>query len=201
MSVPNHASTQSHVRHAACTGAVALILLSSCVTFVRWEQPAAARQNDGIGSAVLWSAVASSGVPDDQDINGKEVIFTGPTASIRSTLVNPTSVTLRYMMGTTPLTTGDLTLRVRYFDRGPLARVRVQLKQYDVLNGSTANVLRFDSDDFPTSPSFQVREVSDCGISTDFESFVYYIEATLDKTEGSGDPQLVSIQLIDSPCP
>jgi hypothetical protein len=178
---------------------VVTVTIVLATALVPGERPAQAGQTDG-DIIVLWSSMGSGGMPDEQDLNAKEVVFSGPVASIRDTEASA-SVVLRYPLGTIPMTaSNDLQVRVRYRDNGGDARVRVAVRQFNVNSGSTGNVLNFDSNDYPSENSYQVRDLVKCNYSANFETFIYFVEVTLDKTALNANPQIASIQIIEYVC-
>ena len=134
-----------------------------------------------------WTAVGSTGVVDESDID--EVEFNKPYAMIKS---NPSfkgisTVTLRYNVTAIPdLANGGVakSLTVRFQDNGENSRVLVYLRRYNIEDGSSADVLSMDSDSYPSSSSLQTITVNDgcTGERFDFNKYAYYVEVTLLRT-------------------
>jgi hypothetical protein len=69
--------------------------------------------------------------------------------------------------------------RVRFLDTGASARVVARLVEVDLLNGSEATRMTFDSNAFAAGNGYQVQQVGECNRRFDFVRKAYYIEATL----------------------
>jgi hypothetical protein len=189
-----------------------------------------------IGAALLWVCaivaipevapaqtwVASTGTVDSSSLLTYQ--FNNGAAYVRSGLHSGT-VTLRYNV----LPVGDLlvpltnpccegrALWVRFLDNGNNAQVIVKLKQYNVITGAITTLLSFDSNNFPSAPTFQQTLSSPTSLGPFFNfSFadgpfngpsnnggdsVYYIEATLIRTGRGGTPALASVGIVRTLAP
>jgi hypothetical protein len=148
-----------------------------------------------------WTTVGSYGVVDEDDV--LDVSFVNGVASINSSAADATNVVLRYNITSTADLNDDgvnKVMSVRFRDNGAQSRVRLFLKGYHLSTGSTRNIMRFDSNDYPAVSNYQMQTVGDgcSGGSLDFEQYAYYIEVHLSRTDATGRPALAIIQLRDN---
>jgi len=123
----------------------------------------------------------------------------------------PTTGILRYNLfqagiDPRPLQQGECWQMVaRYSDNGAGAEVVLQLKRYNLHTGALTTLLTFDSNAFAASSGFQYQ-ASPC-IPFDFEfannaafppgpASVYFVEAKLIRTSGTGVPKLAGFGLL-----
>jgi hypothetical protein len=107
-------------------------------------------------------------------------------------------------------------LWVRFLDNGEGAQVLVNLKQYNVITGKITTLLSFDSNDFPPQPTFQdATPNTSLGPLVNFSfatgpfngalnqggDSVYYLEATLIRSNHGGNPGLASISIVRTLAP
>lgn len=145
-----------------------------------------------------WTSVGSAGVVDDADTG--IVDFVAGEARMRSTAVVGSMLNLRYNVVSLPGFSGpgQYVMRTRFRDNGTGANVRLDLRRYQT-NGINSVQATFDSDNHPASPSYQTQ--GECVIvDWDFNTAVYYIEATLHKSTAAGTPALGLIQLVPANC-
>jgi hypothetical protein len=140
-----------------------------------------------------WAAVGSVGTVDEASAARHE--FSGAWVNIKSGLVGTNNaVTLRYYVVDTFGANGRFVvpaLNARFRDNGAGARVTLSLRGYHKTTGaSVAVVPLLDSDAFPASGLYQTQSAFNCSGSMDFNSHVYYIEATLTRLDSTGIPSL-----------
>ena len=107
-------------------------------------------------------------------------------------------------------------LWVRFLDNGEGAQVLVNLKRLNVITGETTILLSFDSKDFPSQPTFQDATPNNgLGPLVNFSfatgpfngamnqggDSVYYLEATLIRSQHGGTPGLASISIVRTLAP
>jgi len=187
---------------------VAMLCFSFCIVIVM-VRPA---------NAQTW--VASTGAVDESSLLTFQ--FTNGAAFVRGN--TPGKVVLRFNI----LPVGDLltpvtqaccegrALWVRFLDNGHGAQVLVQLKQYNVLTGNITTLLSFDSNDFPSQPTFQSATPNTGlgplvnfsfatgpfnGANNEGGENVYYLEATLIRSAPGGSPGLASISIVRTLAP
>ncbi|HEY6000833.1 MAG TPA: hypothetical protein VI078_16220 [bacterium] len=138
----------------------------------------------------LWSAAGSTGVA----ANPGAVTFAGPVVQLKPTTALRVAQTLRY--GTSNLKLDpDGFWRIRFRDNGAASRLRVWFKHADARTGALRTLMSFDSNTRPASAGFQLVEIPTSGIAVPV-SGACWIEATLDKTGGTGSPALHSMDFI-----
>jgi hypothetical protein len=139
-----------------------------------------------------WAAVGSVGTVDEASATRHE--FGGSSANIKPGLVGTNNaVTLRYYVADTfgPGGVGVPTLAARFRDNGAGAQVTMSLRGYHKINGSTVTVVpMLDSNTFAPSSLYQTQYSTNCAGFMDFDSYVYYIEATLTRLDSTGAPSL-----------
>jgi hypothetical protein len=148
-----------------------------------------------------WAAVASVGTPDET--SQSRVDFNAQSAGIKPEFVGPSfPVTLRYYVADTfggPV--GIPALVARFSDNGTGSGVTVALRGYHKTNGTSYAVTStLDSDAFPASTGFQTQSITNCSGFMDFNSYVYYIEATLTRLNSTGAPRLGWVGVEPSLC-
>jgi hypothetical protein len=170
-------------------------------------------------NAQTW--VASTGTVDQSSLLTYE--FKDGAAFVRRS-VHPAKVVLRFNI----LPVGDLlvpvsnaccegrALWVRFLDNGEGAQVLVDVKRYNVVTGETTTLLSFDSNDFPPQPTFQDATPNtglgplvnfsfatgpfDGAMNQNGDS-VYYLEATLIRSQHGGTPGLALISIVRTLAP
>jgi len=156
----------------------------------------------GPGSGVPWTTIGSAGTVDETATT--IVDLTGPSVQLKSSAPVPATLTIRYNITAEEaiLLSGGyaIFLAARYRDNGSGARIQLKLRQVDVATGVETTMLAFDSDSFSPLGSFQTQHASTCAGFFEFRSNVYYIEATLDKTNSTGKPALSALILGTWPC-
>jgi hypothetical protein len=156
--------------------------------------------------------VGSTGAVDPTSLSSYQ--FDGPAVLIRPSLPDG-QVVIRYNVGPGPFE--NLTepccqgrdLVVRFVDNGPGARVRVQLKRYNIFTDELTTLSSFDSNDFPPKAGFQTSTITGCCNTFNFSfadgpvggasqggDSVYYLVATLTRSAPGGNPQLASISIV-----
>ncbi|HEY9503255.1 MAG TPA: M12 family metallo-peptidase [Pyrinomonadaceae bacterium] len=146
----------------------------------------------------MWTSVGSDGKVDEKDT--KKVFFDRSIAQMGQLLAGPNttigrgallplqtqSAVLRYNV--TPTDTlfrvaGGIELKLQYLAAGSSAKVVANLVEVDLASGTETVRTTFNSSNFPTSNSFQLRSIAQCGAVVDrpfdFERNAYYIEVTL----------------------
>ncbi|OZG74733.1 hypothetical protein BTA51_07100 [Hahella sp. CCB-MM4] len=152
-------------------------------------------------AASPWTSVGSAGVVDEADLS-EFFMSSGYTGILPAAPAN-SSITLRYnVTATGDLENGGVNKRLsaRFRDNGPGARVRLYLREYNYLSGTTTTLLSLDSDTVAPSAGFQTLTVSDGCFSTSFNFTrnAYYIEAILSRTTASGTPNLAILRVEDA---
>lgn len=141
----------------------------------------------------IWTAAASTGVPDET--SQPFVVFTESIATVSPAAPLPTTLILRYnVTAVDGLFTGPLhetnwpTMIVRYRDADAATRVLVELKEHILAGpgaGQTNTLITFDSNEFPQLPGYQTQSIGNCGNFAGFQftqgqsARVYFIEARL----------------------
>jgi hypothetical protein len=169
-----------------------------------------------IGTA-NWTAAGSTGTVDEQDLG---IVVFGSNLSpgvsgfvrVRSNPI-PATANLRYNVTAVggllvPDITGIfnkvITMKARYLDNGPGARVFLRLKQYNLNTGVTSVKLRLNSDTLPSADGLQTQSVSsECvPLSTylDFNNNAYFVDAEIKRTDTTGTPALAIIQIEANQC-
>lgn len=145
-----------------------------------------------------WTTVGSTGVVDDADTG--IVDFVLGEARVKSTAVAGAQLNLRYNIVALPgfAGPGQYLMRVRFRDSGADANVRLDLRSLQT-NGTSTLLSVFDSNAYPSNAGYQTQQKC-VGVSWDFASAAYYIDATLTKSGGLGTPGLALIQLVPSNC-
>jgi hypothetical protein len=170
-------------------------------------------------NAQTW--VASTGTIDQSSLLTYE--FKDGAAFVRRN-GQPGKVVLRFNV----LPVGDLlvpvtnaccegrALWVRFLDNGEGAQVLVNLKRNNVVTGETTTLLSFDSNDFPPQPTFQdATPNTGLGPLVNFSfatgpfngamnqggDSVYYLQATLIRSQHGGTPGLASISIVRTLAP
>jgi hypothetical protein len=146
-----------------------------------------------------WTTVGSAGVVDEDDAGIVEFVLgearvpaAAPAGSVLDLRYNV--VSLDGFAGP-----GFYAMRVRFRDNGNAARVQLTLRQYNSLTGITSTRHSFDSDAYASAVGYQTQ--SECfGINWDFADGPYFIDASLTKSAGGGQPALGTIQLIPANC-
>jgi hypothetical protein len=146
----------------------------------------------------MWTSVGSDGKVDEKDTS--KVFFDRSIAQMgqlpggqntaigrRALLPQQTqSAVIRYNV--TPAETlfrvaGGIELKLQYLAAGSSAKVVANLVEVDLASGTETVRTTFNSSNFPTSNSFQLRSIAQCGAVVDrpfdFERNAYYIEVTL----------------------
>lgn len=145
-----------------------------------------------------WTTAASAGVVDEADTGLVE--FVAGEARMRNTAAAGSVLNLRYNVVALPGFSGpgQYVLRSRFRDNGAGANVRLELRSYQT-NGLNSLQGSFDSNNFASAPGYQTQ--AECVlVDWDFNTSVYYIEATLQKTSAAGQPALGMIQLVPGNC-
>jgi hypothetical protein len=142
------------------------------------------------GWGAVWSAAGSAGVP----ANPGAVVFAGPAVQLKSTTALRVSQTIRYGVPGLKLDP-DGFWQVRFRDNGASARLRVWLKHADTATGAQQTLMSFDSNLRPASAGFQLVEIPTSSVTVPATG-ACWIEATLDKTGGTGNPALHSLGFI-----
>jgi hypothetical protein len=156
---------------------------------------------EGAASAQIhpWTSVGSTGVVDEDDTGIVEFVLgearvpaAAPAGSVLDLRYN--IVSLEGFAGL-----GYFNMRVRFRDNGNAARVLLNLRQYNSLTGITSTLHTFDSEDYPPAVGYQTQ--AECfAINWDFFAGPYYIDASLTKSAGGGQPALGTIQILPGNC-
>lgn len=146
----------------------------------------------------LWTSVGSDGKVDERDTSKiffdrsvaqmGQVLSGSTTASARRALIaqQTQSAVIRYNV--TPVdtlfrTSGGIELKLQYLAAGRSGRVLANLVEVDLASGTETVLATFNSSNFPSANSYQVRSVAQCGPAVDrpldFERNAYYIDVTL----------------------
>jgi hypothetical protein len=154
----------------------------------------------------IWTAAASTGTVDDDDLN--EIGLNGPFATFKAGAPAVARATIRYNVVAVDglFTSGGPALSwpaltVRYRDDGPDARVLVFLRESDLVTGVTQTRITFDSDLYPADDLYQTRAIGNCGNFSAFEfsdestARAYYLEAVIIRDNASGRPGLAGLAL------
>ncbi|MBP6824582.1 MAG: hypothetical protein KA368_23760 [Acidobacteria bacterium] len=113
--------------------------------------------------------------------------YQGPVAAPPPDYDYEDTVTIRYNVtavdGLFTQNSNAIRMTVRYLDPGDYASLTVKLIEKNLTTGAKTTRLSFASNQYPSSPSYQVQYASD-GNQTDFDfsQNVYYIEATMKMT-------------------
>ena len=169
-------------------------------------------------SAQTW--VASTGTVDPSSL--MTYSFNGAAAFVRGS--TPGKVVLRYNILPTDEMLVNVTqpccegraLWVRFLDNGDGAQVLVNVKRYNVVTGKTTTILSFDSNNYPAQNTFQdatpntglgplvnfsFAEGPFSGSTNQGGDSVYYIEATLVRSQAGGTPGLASVSIVRTLAP
>lgn len=149
-----------------------------------------------------WTTVASAGTVDEADMS--IVDLTGALAQIKSSATLPAVLNIRYnVVSEGGIYGGDgYRLTARFRDNGTSSRIRLYLKEYNLLTGITTTRMTLDSNDFPPSNGYQTQTVGNCapGWAFDFNNKAYFIETSIQKTDRTGNPGLGGIQISYNLC-
>ena len=110
--------------------------------------------------------------------------YSGPVAAPPPDYHYEDSATIRYNVTATAglfsANSNAIRMTVKYLDSGDHARLTVKLIEKNLTTSAKTTRLYFDSNQYASSPSYQLRYVSD-GEQTDFDfsQNVYYIEVTM----------------------
>jgi hypothetical protein len=145
-----------------------------------------------------WTTAGSTGTVDESDTS--IVNLNGPSAAIKSSAILPANLDIRYNVVAVGSLEGGNTpaITVRFKDNGNQARVIIYLKVMNIFTGGVGTLMAIDSNDYPSSSSYQTRSLAypKIGDFFDFTNNVYYIEAKITKTGTSGTPELSGIKLF-----
>jgi len=158
------------------------------------------------GTIAAWTAIASTGVIDETDMNKVNFGIDG-SATIKST-ISSTSARIRYnITATEDITRGGtpgqpLSFGIVARDNGPHAHVKATLKAIGLRAGGVARTLMvWDSDNFPSNDGFvrsdfpSFKDGGDVVGSLGFFNDGYVIEVDLIKTAADGNPGLRGLTL------
>lgn len=157
----------------------------------------------GSAQAAPWTAVGSTGVVDEADL--QMFSFNNGQAAVSSAVAAPATLDLRYnIVGIDELGDGNFTsggMRVRFRDNGSNAQVLLSLKAYNHDAGTYATLATFNSNNHSSSSSYQVYGVCfPLTSALDFSENAYFIDAQLIKSGSGGTPELGTIMLTKQSC-
>lgn len=146
-----------------------------------------------------WTTAGSAGTVDNNSLNIVS-LGGGGVASLSAAAPPATTGNIRYNVVAVDglFAVGFPKMTVRYQDNGPNAQVRLLLMRYPIAGGVPQVMIEFDSNDYAAAPLLQTQSTNPCdaAITTfDFSRYIYWIEAVLERTDDTGFPLLVAIQL------
>jgi hypothetical protein len=195
----------------ACVG---MMVAAAALVAVFSGRPGASAQqvgNRGGGAALLGNfeiytdnQVGSTGSVDESDVS--KIQFSGARAILKAGAGNSSAV-IRFSIhpgvSVDNLQLAQTTLSIRYKDNGSGAQVVAKLKAWQDNGdgeGTTTTLLTVDSNHNTQLPTLQRFGVFDSSGNIDFDIFtVYYVEATLTRTNSNGTPELGAIEVTMMP--
>jgi hypothetical protein len=143
-----------------------------------------------------WNLPGSTGVPDEASVALLPLNL--PYVALSGTVQTGTHV-IRYGLPGTECFACEFVypvFGVRLLDAGAGSRVRVTLRSYDRIAGTTATLMTVDSDAFPNGPSYANREAEGRNVVFDFSRKSYWLEAELTRSvAGASLPAVAALWL------
>jgi hypothetical protein len=137
-----------------------------------------------------WSVVGSGGEIDEDCVGLYE--HSGARVKFRSTQIG--TITVRYPVSVYGNANGLQppwdTLRITSIDNSPLGSVTAKLVSVNDCDGAETTICTVTGSGSP-----DCAECNYASTTIDFESFSYYIEATLTRTSTAADVQLIQLSL------
>jgi hypothetical protein len=138
-------------------------------------------------TSLPWSTTGNSGATEDES-NPAKPTYTNQTAAING---GPLGLyVLRYdvtaELGLFNSANGFMRVRVR--DNGPGANVLVVLRRSNISAGGIETIAIFDSDSIGASSGFQTPAATLFTHTFDFAHYLYWLEVTLNRIDGTGVP-------------
>jgi len=134
-----------------------------------------------------WTSVGSAGTVAESDLLIVQLGKPVPGAvSMRPVPHGTVHVRYNVVAVAGAVHTQGLSLFARYLDRGPLERVVLRLKEYNVTTGLTTTLLTLDSDSFAADTVFQGQSVATDGCNPpfamlDFIDNAYFVDVELSR--------------------
>lgn len=147
-----------------------------------------------------WNTPGSTGVPDEASVAALLMNLT--YVNLASTVQTGTHVIRHGLPGTGCVGCEFVfpVFGVRLLDPGTGSRVRVTLRSYDRLAGTTTTLLTLDSDAFAPASFYVNREVEGRNVVFDFDRKSYWFEAELTRsTAGAASPAMAALWLRWAP--
>ncbi|HXG64481.1 MAG TPA: hypothetical protein VNO70_05195 [Blastocatellia bacterium] len=145
-----------------------------------------------------WTTAGSAGTVDNDSLDIVS-LSGGGVAALSNTAPPAATGHIRYNVVAVDglFGVGFPKMTVRYQDNGPNAQVRLLLMRYPIAGGVPEVMIEFDSNDHAAAPQLQTRSTNPCdaNFTFDFSRYIYWIEAQLERTDETGFPLLVAIQL------
>jgi len=151
------------------------------------------------------SMIGSAGILTNQNLSRHKTV--GPRVEIHPDAPNSTKLDVRYPVTWSDpdyfTTNDDFYWYVRFRDNGSNARVLLKLKSYDMVTGEIQVLATFDSNDYPQSNEYQFESIymGDSGWGFDWDNFMYYVDARIERSSSAGKPGLAGIVVWSSDVP